>query len=128
MESFIDELRWRGLVYDATPGLQARLAAGPLTGYVGFDPTAESLQVGTTLNNLAILHAKLGEADRSDECVETTRRLGAALALKLAEEPADHLFDAGVDIRAIKGGDTRFDKCAHVVDSLILIYGPVASG
>jgi tyrosyl-tRNA synthetase len=40
------ELTWRGLLHDQTPGLAARLAQGPITGYVGFDPTADSLQVG----------------------------------------------------------------------------------
>jgi tyrosyl-tRNA synthetase len=43
-----DELQWRGLIADSTdPGaLQAALAAGPVTFYVGFDPTAPSLHVG----------------------------------------------------------------------------------
>ena len=36
----------RGFLHDATPGLAARLAAGPITAYVGFDPTADSLHVG----------------------------------------------------------------------------------
>lgn len=39
-------LQARGLVQDATPGLGARLAKGPITGYCGFDPTADSLHVG----------------------------------------------------------------------------------
>ncbi len=46
MPTLLDELRARGFVQDATPGLGERLAAGPITGYVGFDPTAESLHVG----------------------------------------------------------------------------------
>jgi tyrosyl-tRNA synthetase len=36
----------RGFVQDATPGLAARLARGPVTAYIGFDPTADSLHVG----------------------------------------------------------------------------------
>ena len=36
----------RGFVQDATPGLAARLARGPITAYIGFDPTADSLHVG----------------------------------------------------------------------------------
>jgi tyrosyl-tRNA synthetase len=44
--TFIDELTARGLVQDATPGLQERLRQGPIAGYVGFDPTADSLHVG----------------------------------------------------------------------------------
>jgi tyrosyl-tRNA synthetase len=46
MATLLDELTARGLVQDATPGLAARLARGPVTGYVGFDPTADSLHVG----------------------------------------------------------------------------------
>jgi tyrosyl-tRNA synthetase len=46
MKTLLDELTWRGLVHDQTPGIARRLAQGPITGYVGFDPTARSLQVG----------------------------------------------------------------------------------
>jgi tyrosyl-tRNA synthetase len=46
MSDFLTELRARGFVQDVTPGLAERLARGPVTGYVGFDPTAESLHVG----------------------------------------------------------------------------------
>ncbi len=41
------ELEWRGILHAATPGLAARLATGrPMSGYIGFDPSAESLHVG----------------------------------------------------------------------------------
>jgi tyrosyl-tRNA synthetase len=44
---FLDELRWRGILHAATPGLPARLATGrAIAGYNGFDPTAASLHVG----------------------------------------------------------------------------------
>jgi tyrosyl-tRNA synthetase len=46
MPTLIEELTPRGLVSEATPGLAERLAQGPITGYVGFDPTADSLHVG----------------------------------------------------------------------------------
>jgi tyrosyl-tRNA synthetase len=41
-----EELVWRGLVQDATEGLDAALEAGPLTLYIGYDPTASSLHAG----------------------------------------------------------------------------------
>ncbi len=44
--SFINELRWRGMLHDATPGIEAHLDAGPRSGYIGFDPTAPSLTIG----------------------------------------------------------------------------------
>src|SRR5512133_944534 len=46
MRTLFDALTERGLVHDSTPGLPDRLAKGPITGYVGFDPTADSLHVG----------------------------------------------------------------------------------
>ncbi len=49
MPNLLDQLTARGLVHDQTPGLGARLDQGPLTGYVGFDPTADSLHVGHLL-------------------------------------------------------------------------------
>jgi len=45
----IDELSWRGLVYDMTDGLVDVLTAGSVTVYAGFDPTASSLHVGSLL-------------------------------------------------------------------------------
>ncbi|GAB7052169.1 tyrosine--tRNA ligase [Catenuloplanes indicus] len=47
-EDLLDDLRWRGLIHDSTDldELRARLASGPITYYVGFDPTAASLHVG----------------------------------------------------------------------------------
>lgn len=49
-----DTLAARGMVHDATPDLAARLTAGPITGYVGFDPTADSLHVGHLLPVMAL--------------------------------------------------------------------------
>lgn len=46
MSSAFDELKWRGLVYDCTEGVPEMLAREKLTVYTGFDPTADSLQVG----------------------------------------------------------------------------------
>ena len=49
-----DEFEWRGLVYDATPGLRELLAQEKLTAYIGFDPTAASLHVGSLLPILGL--------------------------------------------------------------------------
>jgi tyrosyl-tRNA synthetase len=42
----LQELEWRGFVQQATPGLAAHFAKGPVIAYCGFDPTAPSLQIG----------------------------------------------------------------------------------
>lgn len=47
--SLFEELEWRGLVYGATEGAREVLAEEKITGYVGFDPTAASLHVGSLL-------------------------------------------------------------------------------
>jgi tyrosyl-tRNA synthetase len=49
-----DELQWRGMVYDATEGLDALLAAERVTAYIGFDPTASSLHVGSLLTVIGL--------------------------------------------------------------------------
>ena len=45
----LQELEWRGFVQQATPGLAAHFAKGPVTTYCGFDPTVRSLQVGNLM-------------------------------------------------------------------------------
>jgi tyrosyl-tRNA synthetase len=50
------ELAWRGLVYDETEGVRDALAAGQVTGYIGFDPTAASLHVGSLLPMVTLAH------------------------------------------------------------------------
>jgi tyrosyl-tRNA synthetase len=54
MTDLLGELGARGLLQDATPGLGARLAQGPITGYCGFDPTADSLHVGSLVPVMAL--------------------------------------------------------------------------
>lgn len=56
MKTLLDELTWRGLVEDLTPGLAERLAEGTITGYVGFDPTASSLQIGNLVPLMLLAH------------------------------------------------------------------------
>lgn len=53
---FIEELRWRGLLQDSTPGLEEHLAQGPQRGYIGFDPTADSLHVGHLVQIMLLVH------------------------------------------------------------------------
>jgi tyrosyl-tRNA synthetase len=52
----LDELSWRGLLYQTTEGVAERLAAGPLSAYCGFDPTAPSLHVGNLVPVMGLVH------------------------------------------------------------------------
>src|ERR1044071_8940131 len=54
MTTLYDELQWRGMVYDATEGLAEVLAKEHVTAYIGFDPTASSLHVGSLLTIMGL--------------------------------------------------------------------------
>ena len=56
MSKLIEELRWRGLLQDATEGAAEHLAEAPRTGYIGFDPSASSLHVGNLLVVMDLVH------------------------------------------------------------------------
>jgi tyrosyl-tRNA synthetase len=51
---FLDDREARGLVHGASEGVRDFLDAGPVTGYIGFDPTAKSLHVGSLLQIMAL--------------------------------------------------------------------------
>ncbi len=54
--SFLPDLEWRGLLHQMTAeSLREKLAAGPMTAYIGFDPTAASLHIGSLLQVLALV-------------------------------------------------------------------------
>ncbi|HEX2601166.1 MAG TPA: tyrosine--tRNA ligase [Gemmatimonadaceae bacterium] len=54
--SLLDELSWRGMVYQHTDGLADALATTEVSGYVGFDPTAPSLHVGNLVPVMGLAH------------------------------------------------------------------------
>src|SRR3954449_8947431 len=54
--TLLDELRWRGLLYQHTDGVAALLQRGVVSGYVGFDPTASSLHVGHLVPVMSLVH------------------------------------------------------------------------
>ena len=53
---FIDELKWRGMLQDIMPGTEELLNKGIVKGYIGFDPTADSLGVGNLVQIMNLLH------------------------------------------------------------------------
>lgn len=56
MKNLIEELRWRGLIQDIMPGMEEQLCKEPTTGYVGFDPTADSLHIGSLIPIIVLMH------------------------------------------------------------------------
>jgi tyrosyl-tRNA synthetase len=56
MENLIKELVWRGLIQDIIPGTEEQLCKEPTAGYVGFDPTADSLHIGSLIPIIVLMH------------------------------------------------------------------------
>ena len=54
--NFIEELKWRGMLQDMMPGTDELLKKGPVKGYIGFDPTSDSLGVGNLVQVMILLH------------------------------------------------------------------------
>ena len=56
MVNIIEELRWRGLVQDIMPGTEEQLVKEMTTAYIGFDPTADSLHIGSLVQIILLIH------------------------------------------------------------------------
>ncbi len=56
MKNFVEELRWRGMLHDMTPGTEAQLNKEMTAGYIGFDPTASSLHIGNLATIMLLVH------------------------------------------------------------------------
>jgi len=54
--NFVEELRWRGMLHDIMPETEELLLKEMVTGYIGFDPTADSLGVGNMVQIMTLVH------------------------------------------------------------------------
>lgn len=54
--NFVEELRWRGMLHDIMPGTEEQLNKEMTSGYIGFDPTADSLHVGHLTQIMTLIH------------------------------------------------------------------------
>lgn len=57
--NFVEELRWRGMIHDMTPGTEAQLGKEMTSAYVGIDPTADSLHIGHLVSIMMLKHFQL---------------------------------------------------------------------
>lgn len=55
-QNFVDELRWRGMLHDIMPETEELLTKEMVKGYIGFDPTSDSLGVGNMVQIMTLLH------------------------------------------------------------------------
>ncbi|MFV8370819.1 tyrosine--tRNA ligase [Flavobacterium sp. LB2P74] len=58
MKNIISELQWRGLVHDIMPGTEEQLLKEMTTTYIGFDPTSDSLHIGSLVPIILLVHLK----------------------------------------------------------------------
>ncbi len=56
MTDFIGEMEWRGMIHDIMPGTRELLSSEMTTGYIGFDPTADSLHIGNLVQIMTLVH------------------------------------------------------------------------
>lgn len=56
--NLVEELRWRGLIHDMMPGTEEQLAKESTTAYIGFDPTSDSLHIGSLVPIILLMHLK----------------------------------------------------------------------
>ena len=54
--NFVEELRWRGMLHDIMPETEEYLLKNKTTGYIGFDPTADSLHIGSLVPIILLMH------------------------------------------------------------------------
>ena len=59
MNNFIEELKWRGLIHDFTPGIQKFLNEKFRSAYIGFDPTSDSLHIGNLVPIMLLSHFQI---------------------------------------------------------------------
>ena len=55
-KNFIEEMRWRGMIHDMMPGTEEALLKKVSAGYIGFDPTADSLHIGHLVQIMTLVH------------------------------------------------------------------------
>ena len=58
MKNLVQELEWRGLVHDKMPGTEEQLLSGATTTYIGFDPTSDSLHIGSLVPIILLVHLR----------------------------------------------------------------------
>lgn len=54
--NFVEELKWRGMIHDLMPGTEEELSKGVVSGYLGIDPTADSLHIGHLVGVMMLRH------------------------------------------------------------------------
>ena len=63
--NFVEELKWRGMIHDIMPGTQEQFEKEMTSAYIGFDPTADSLHIGSLVQiMICLLYTSPSPRDR----------------------------------------------------------------
>ena len=62
--NFVEELKWRGMIHDIMPGTQEQFAKEMTSAYIGFDPTADSLHIGSLVQIMILVHLQKRDINR----------------------------------------------------------------
>ena len=54
--NFVEELKWRGMIHDIMPGTEDQFQKEMTSAYIGFDPTADSLHIGSLVQIMILVH------------------------------------------------------------------------
>ena len=133
--NFLEELEWRGMLHDKTPGVEEALNSGMCVGYIGFDPTAPSMTIGNYVQIMILKFFQLSGhkpivlfggatgriGDPSGKDQERQLKTGQELDHNLAHQMAQTMkflnFETG-DNKAITVNNFDFYKNMNVLDFL----------
>ena len=133
--NFLEELEWRGMLHDKTPGVEEALNNGMCVGYIGFDPTAPSMTIGNYVQIMILKFFQLSGhkpivlfggatgriGDPSGKDQERQLKTGQELDHNLAHQMAQTMkflnFESG-DNKAITVNNFDFYKNMNVLDFL----------
>jgi tyrosyl-tRNA synthetase len=136
ISTFLSELTWRGLIHDATPGLEDHLNRGVVRGYIGFDPTAPSLTIGNYVQIMLLTFlqrsghqpvmlmggatGRIGDPSGKDaeRELKTYEELDRNLLHQVKQAQALLDFDASRDNRAMLVNNHDFYRDMNVLDFL----------
>ena len=54
--NFVEELKWRGMIHDIMPGTEEQFEKEMTSAYIGFDPTSDSLHIGSLVQIMILVH------------------------------------------------------------------------
>lgn len=135
-QNFLEELRWRGLIHDMTPGVEEHFNSGMVRAYIGFDPTAPSLTIGNYVQIMLLTFlqraghqpvvlmggatGRIGDPSGKDKerDLKSTDELDANMAHQVEQAKRLLNFDPGTSNHAMMVNNFDFYKDMNVLDFL----------